>query len=73
MVKVLNQKVEEGAVSLRNARHEAIKQAEQAEKDKSISRDERFKFEKQVDDLLNQHKNRLDELAKAKEQEVMTV
>jgi len=73
MVKVLNQKVEEGAVSLRNARHEAIRQAEQAEKNKSIGKDERFKFEKQVDDLLNQHKNRLDELAKAKEQEIMTV
>jgi ribosome recycling factor len=73
MVKVLNQRVEEGAVSLRNTRHDAIKQAEQAEKDKSISNDERFKFEKQVDDLLNQHKNQLEELAKTKEQEIMTV
>ena len=73
MVKGLNQKVEECAVSLRNARHEAHRQAEQAEREKTISRDERFKLEKQVDDLLNQHKNQIDELAKAKEQEVMTV
>jgi len=73
MVKVLNQKAEECAVSMRNMRHEAFHQGEQAEKDKSIGKDERFKLEKQIDDLLTQHKNRLDELARVKEQEIMTV
>ena len=46
---------------------------EQAEKDKQISKDERFKFEKQVDDILNQHKIKIDQLTKNKEQEIMTV
>lgn len=73
MVKVLNQKAEDCAVSMRNIRHEAFHQGEQAEKAKTIGKDERFKFEKQIDDLLNQHKSQVDELIKTKEQEIMTV
>lgn len=73
MVKVLNQKAEEAAVSLRNARHEAFHQGEQAEKDKTIGKDDRFKFEKQVDDLLNQHKSQVDEMTKQKSNEIMNV
>jgi len=73
MVKVLNQKAEEAAVSLRNARHEAFHAGEQAEKDKSIGKDERFKFEKQIDDLLNLQKKQVDDLTAAKEQEIMTI
>lgn len=73
MVKVLNQKAEEAAVSLRNARHEAFHQGEQAEKEKTIGKDDRFKFEKQVDDLLNQHKSQVDEMTKQKSNEIMNV
>src|SRR6478752_6828084 len=47
MVKILHQKTEESAIAARNARHEAIRKAEQAEKDKQISKDECFQLEKQ--------------------------
>ncbi len=73
MAKLLHQKVEDCLVSARNARHEAIHKAEQAEKAKQISNDDRFKLEKQVDDLLAEQKNQVDALAKAKEQEILTV
>jgi ribosome recycling factor len=73
MVKVVNQKAEECAVSLRNTRHEAFHQGEQAEKDRAIGKDERFKFEKQIDELLTQHKKEVDELAAAKEKEITTL
>lgn len=73
MVKVLHQKVEEAMISARNARHEAIRKGEQAEKDKQIGKDGRFQLEKQVDDLLAKQKNELDELTKAKEQEILSV
>ncbi|HLG91266.1 MAG TPA: ribosome recycling factor [Candidatus Saccharimonadales bacterium] len=73
MVKVLHQKVEECLISARNARHEAHNKAEQAEKDKQIGRDELERFKKQIDELLAKQKDEVDQLAKNKEQEIMTV
>ena len=73
MVKVLHQKLEDALIAARNARHEALRTAEQAEKDKDISKDERFGLEKQIDDLLTQQKNQAEALAKSKEQEILTL
>lgn len=73
MVKVLNQKMEDSLISARSARHEAFRKGEQAEKDKEIGKDERLRFEKQIDELLARQKDEIEQLAKAKEQEIMTV
>ncbi|MBX4190518.1 ribosome recycling factor [Candidatus Saccharibacteria bacterium] len=73
MVKVLHQKLEDTMIAGRNARHEAIRRVEQAEKDKQIGKDERFAIEKQIDDLLVHQKNEAEALAKTKEQEILTV
>ncbi len=73
MVKILNQKMEECLISVRNARHEIFHKAEEAEKTKLISKDDRLRFEKQVDDLAGAQKADVEALAKTKEQEIMTV
>ena len=73
MVKILNQKLEESLIAARNARHEAIRKTEQAEKDKQIGKDERFGLEKQIDDLLFKQKSEAEALTKTKEQEILTV
>lgn len=73
MVKVLHQKLEDCMIAGRNARHEAMRLAEQAEKDKDIGKDERFSLEKQIDDLLAKQKADAENLEKAKEQEILTV
>lgn len=73
MVKVLHQKLEESLISARNARHEALRKIEEAEKAKQIGQDERSRLEKQIDELLAQHKASVEQLAKDKEQEVLTV
>lgn len=73
MVKLLHQKVEECLISARNARHEAFHKGDQAEKDKQIGKDERLRFEKQIDEQVAKHKSQVDELARAKEQEILTV
>jgi len=73
MVKILHQKLEDCLITARNARHEAIHQAEEAEKSKQIGKDQRFSLEKQLDELLAKQKTELDGLAKAKEQEILTV
>jgi ribosome recycling factor len=73
MVKIISQKVEECMVASRQIRHEAFHKGEQAEKDKDIGKDERIRFEKQVDDLLSKQKSEVDQLAAAKEKELMTI
>jgi ribosome recycling factor len=73
MVKILHQKLEDCLIAARNARHEAMRKAEQAEKDKQISKDERFGLEKQVDELLSDQKSDAENLTKTKEQEILTV
>lgn len=72
-VKLLGGKVEDSMVTLRNIRHDAIKEIDQAKKDKGVGEDDAKRLEKQVDDAMNKKKNEIDSLAKAKEQEIMTV
>lgn len=73
IVKVLSGKVEDAMVSLRNARHDAIKEIDAAKKDKDIGEDDATRLEKQVDDALAAAKSEIDIAAKTKESEIMTV
>ena len=72
-VKILNGKVEDCMVSLRNIRHDALKEVDQAKKDKDVGMDEADRMQKGIDEAMNEAKNQVDEAAKAKEQEIMTV
>jgi len=73
MVKIIGQKLEDSLISARQARHDALHKAEAAEKAKDIGKDERERLEKQVDELLANQKTEVEGLAKAKEQEIMTL
>lgn len=73
IAKQLGTKVEDCMIRLRNARHEALKQAEQAKKDKQIGEDEFSRLQKQIDDTMQQHKAKVEELGQAKETEIMTI
>lgn len=73
IAKQLGSKAEETNIRLRNARHEARETAERAKKDKDISEDEVKRFERQLDDLMQEYKSKVDELTKTKEAEIMTV
>jgi ribosome recycling factor len=72
-VKILGGKVEDCMVSLRNIRHDALREIDQAKKDKDIGEDERARVEKQIDEAMNQAKTEVESSAKAKESEIMTV
>lgn len=72
-VKMLNGKAEDTMVSLRNARHEALKEAEEAKKSRTITEDDYSSVKKQLDGLVDQHKAEIDNIAKAKESEILTV
>jgi ribosome recycling factor len=73
IVKILHDKLENAMIRMRNARHEALKEAEQAKKDKNISGDDYSHLQKQVDETMAKQKTELDNLAKTKEQEIMTL
>jgi ribosome recycling factor len=72
-VKVVSGKLEDCMVSMRNVRHESIKDIDQAKKDKSIGEDEAHRLEKQIDESMNHAKADAEAAAKAKETEIMTV
>jgi len=72
-VKVLGTKAEDCMIAMRNIRHEALKEAEQAKKDKTMGDDDYKRLEKQVDDLLTSSKTQVESLAGSKEKEILTV
>ncbi|MBA3757588.1 ribosome recycling factor [Candidatus Saccharibacteria bacterium] len=73
MVKVLNSKEEETFITARQIRHDIFHQVEQAEKSKKIGKDERLRFEKQVDELMTKQKTEVETLRANKEREILTV
>ncbi len=72
-VKILGSKVEDCMVSLRNIRHDAQKELDQAKKDHDIGEDEWSRNLKQIDEAMNQAKADVETAAKAKESEILTV
>jgi ribosome recycling factor len=62
---------EEAKVSIRNVRREGNKAADVAEQDKQISEDERDAIKDQIQDLTKKFENRVSDLAKAREADVM--
>jgi ribosome recycling factor len=62
---------EEAKVAIRNVRREGNKQADQEQKDKTLSEDDCEKVKEDVQELTKKFENRANDLAKAKEAEVM--
>ena len=73
MAKQLGGKVEDCMIRLRNARHEGLKAADQAKKDKQMGDDDYSRLEKQIDEAMQATKAKVEELHKAKEAEIMTI
>lgn len=73
MVKIVGQKVEDVLITARQIRHDAFHQGEQAEKKKEVGKDERLRFEKQIDEHVAKQKAEVESLAKAKEQEITSL
>jgi ribosome recycling factor len=73
LAKQIGEKVEDCMISMRGARHDALKATDNAKKEKSMSEDDVKRVEKQIDELMAQQKQTVDQLAKAKEKELLTV
>jgi ribosome recycling factor len=71
IVAQIKKQAEAAKVSCRNIRRDANKQFDDAEKAKTMTEDDRDKGKAKVQDLLKQYETKIDQLATAKEKEVM--
>ncbi|HUD10316.1 MAG TPA: ribosome recycling factor [Candidatus Saccharimonadales bacterium] len=73
IAKQLNEKMENCMINLRQIRHEALRHTEQAKKNKEIGENDQQRIDRQVDELMGQHKAEAEKMTKAKEQEILTL
>ena len=73
LVKLVHKYAEDSRVSIRNARHEALKKMEAMEKNKEISEDELSGKEKSLQKEIDEFNARVEEDSKKKEKDIMTV
>jgi len=73
VIKKLNQKAEEAKVSIRGKREKIKETVVSQEKNKEISEDEKFKSLEELDELVKKYGEEIKELAKNKEEEIMTI
>ncbi len=71
MVARIKELAEEAKVSIRNIRRDANKAADTAEKEKTISEDDRDRMKDDVQELTKKFEAKAGDLAKAREAEVM--
>jgi ribosome recycling factor len=71
LAKTVNKQTEEARVAVRSARRDAMDMVKDAEKDKEITEDERKTGEKKIQDLTDRYIAMIDDIAKAKEKEIM--
>lgn len=72
-IKVMKTKVEEGRIAIRQIRKDVLLALEEEKKSTSMSEDDFAAKEKQLQNLVNDTNKEIDEIAKAKEDELMTV
>jgi ribosome recycling factor len=71
MVGRIKDLTEESKISIRNVRRDGNKAAEQAQKDKELSEDQRDDIKDKIQDLTKKYETQASEIAKARESEVM--
>ncbi len=71
LAKNVNKQTEEARVAVRSARRDAMEMIKDAEKEKQVSEDERKKGEKSIQDLTDRYIAQIEDIAKAKEKEIM--
>jgi len=73
LVKVVKKMAEDARISVRNIRRESLEKVKEREKKKEISEDEMKRWQDRVQKETDSHVKKIDEILKAKEQEIMEV
>ncbi|HPN55097.1 MAG TPA: ribosome recycling factor [Candidatus Moranbacteria bacterium] len=73
MVKILNQKAEEGRIAVRSIREEIWKDIQDSEKEGKISEDDKFRGKEKLQEVVDDYNKKIEEFRTKKEAEIMTV
>ena len=73
LVKKLNEKQEQSRITIRQVRDEIKSSIEQAEKDKEITEDDKFRFLKELDEYTGKQNDKIKEIRDNKEKDIMTI
>jgi ribosome recycling factor len=73
LVKLVNTRLEEGRISVRNFRRDTIKDIREFEQEKMISEDDLERGEKEIQDLTNSFIEQMENIATEKEKDIMEV
>lgn len=73
LVKLVKDMIERTRISIRNVRRDAIKQAEDEEKNGTLTEDEKFKLKEEIQKLTEDIEKKLDEMFDKKQKEIMEV
>lgn len=73
LVKQTSEKVEESKIAIRNIRQDALKEAKRKKEAKEISQDDEMRVEKAIDATVMAANNKVDEIFRVKEREILTI
>lgn len=73
LVKLLNQKLEQARISVRGVRDKIREIIFKMEKDKEISEDDKFRFQKEIDEMTGVYNEKIKEAGERKETEINTI
>ena len=73
MVRLLKKKIEDGKVSVRNVRRDSVERLRKLEKEKSISQDDSRRGQDQIQKSTDSYTKLIDDISKAKEDEITQV
>ena len=73
IIKLLHDKKEETKISLRQIRDKIRKDIDNQEKNKEISEDDKFNYQKELDKVIKDETQEVEDLSKKKEVEIMKV
>ena len=73
LVRLLKRKIEEGKVSIRNVRRDGLESLRKLERDKAISQDQNRRSQEQLQKTTDARIKDIDQVAAAKEAEIMQV
>jgi len=73
LVKIVHEKAEESRISIRRQREESWRQIQVLEQQKEIREDDKFRAKNELQKAIDEYNDKIDELKKRKEDEIMKV
>ena len=65
--------IEQAKISIRKVREDIREKIAQEEKDKSITEDDKYSFQEELDKIVKEYNDEIKEIGDTKEQEITTV